>query len=298
MAEVQGAQVDGSLGIAFPRESKLIKYVAATLSLLHQPVVTQRQTQVVCGGLVYMAMFRRQLLGCLNAVWVFIESFETKRVAAQSLPPQCKLELVRFLALVPLARLDFRLSYSEQVTCSDASSSGGGVCASVALSRAGDLAAQGKLRGQLPELRQEHRILTVGLFDGIGALRVAADLLGLEVMGHISVEKEKHAQRVVSSHFPETRHYDDVAMVGDEEVGGWSRDFSQAALVLIGAGPPCQGVSGLKSGGERERSGMSGQASSHMSGGFGSWCSGIFLGVKSIVSWRALLPWTQKIATR
>ena len=248
MAEVQGAQVDGSLGIAFPRESKLIKYVAATLSLLHQPVVTQRQTQVVCGGLVYMAMFRRQLLGCLNAVWVFIESFETKRVAAQSLPPQCKLELVRFLALVPLARLDFRLSYSEQVTCSDASSSGGGVCASVALSRAGDLAAQGKLRGQLPELRQEHRILTVGLFDGIGALRVAADLLGLEVMGHISVEKEKHAQRVVSSHFPETRHYDDVAMVGDEEVGGWSRDFSQAALVLIGAGPPCQGVSGLNAG--------------------------------------------------
>ena len=35
------------------------------------------------------------------------------------------------------------------------------------------------LRGELPELRQEHRVLTVGLFDGIAALRVACDLLGI-----------------------------------------------------------------------------------------------------------------------
>ena len=248
VAEVQGAQVDGNLGVAFPRESKLLKYLAATLTLLHQPVVTQRQTQVVCGGLVYMAMFRRQLLGCLNAIWPFIESFDRLGVSVQALPAHCKLELVRFVALIPLARLDFRLEYSEQVTCSDASTSGGGVCASVALSRAGCLAAQGKLRGQLPELRQEHRVLTIGLFDGIGALRVAADLLGLEVMGHVSIEKEKLAQRVVSSHFPETWHFDDVTLVDEEVVNQWAREFSQAALVILGAGPPCQGVSGLNAG--------------------------------------------------
>lgn len=72
LAEVQGAQVDGNLGVAYPRESKLLKYVAATLSVMELDKVTQRQMQVVCGGLVYVAMFRRQLLGCLNAVWQFI----------------------------------------------------------------------------------------------------------------------------------------------------------------------------------------------------------------------------------
>eukprot|EP00435_Cladocopium_sp_Y103_P057709 s1098_g20.t1 len=245
LAEVQGAQVDGRLGVAYPREAKLLKYMAATMSLLALPKVTQRQVQVVCGGLVYVSMFRRQLLGSLNAVWGFITSFDERRAHTLVMPPNCKLELVRFLSLLPLARLDFRMPYVEQVTCSDASTQGGGVCASVSLSRAGVQAAYGKLRGELPELRQEHQVLTVGLFDGIGALRVAADLLGLQVLGHISVEISAQARRVVESHFPEVHHCEDVALIGEEMVKGWARLYSQASLVVIGAGPPCQGVSGL-----------------------------------------------------
>ena len=244
-AEVQGAQVDGRLGVAYPRESKLLKYLAAALSLMKSEKVTQRQVQVVCGGLVYVSMFRRQLLGCLNAVWRFIELFEQRHVHHMALPDTCRVEILRFIALVPLARLDFRLQYTGQVTCSDASTTGGGVCASTALSRAGSLAAQGCLRGQLPELRQEHQVVTIGLFDGIGALRVACDLLGLQVMGHISVEKDPAAQRVVTSHFPETQHYTDVAAITHDEVHSWACTFSQASLIIIGAGPPCQGVSGL-----------------------------------------------------
>ena len=245
LAEVQGAQVDGQLGVAYPRESKLLKYLAATLSLLSMGHVTQRQVQVVCGGLVYVSMFRRQLLGSLNAVWRFITSFDTLKVHKQRLPPGCQLELVRFLSLIPLARLDFRMEFEEQVTCSDASTKGGGVCASVSLSRAGVEAAHGKLRGELPELRQEHRVLTLGLFDGIAALRVAAGLLGLQVLGHVCVEMSAQARRVVESHFPEAHHCTDVRDVDDAMVRQWSLDFSQASLVLLGAGPPCQGVSGL-----------------------------------------------------
>ena len=92
------------------------------------------------------------------------------------------------------------------------------MCASVALSRAGCLAARGTLRGQLPELRQEHRVLTIGLFDGIAALRVAADLLGLELLGHVSVEANPQAQRVVESHFPEALCYPDVTLISEELV--------------------------------------------------------------------------------
>ena len=54
-AEVQGAQVDGDRGIAYPRESKLLKYLAAGLLLLQQEWVSQKQMQVVCGGLVYIS---------------------------------------------------------------------------------------------------------------------------------------------------------------------------------------------------------------------------------------------------
>lgn len=75
-AEVQGAIVDGVQGVAYPRDQKLIKYICAALQLCESLRVSQRQMQVVCGGLVYVSMFRRALLGSLNAVWAFIESFE------------------------------------------------------------------------------------------------------------------------------------------------------------------------------------------------------------------------------
>ena len=132
-AEVQGAMVDGDAGVAYPRENKLIKYLGATLALVRQEQVTQRQMQVVCGGLVYFSMFRRPMLSCLNSVWMFIESFNDVPARVQALPAQCRLEILRFVALLPLARMDFRTPFSEQVTCSDASSSGGGICASQGL---------------------------------------------------------------------------------------------------------------------------------------------------------------------
>lgn len=242
-AEVQGAQVDGERGIAYPRESKLLKYLGAALSIVEANYVTQKQLQVVCGGLVYFSMFRRPILGCLNSIWNFIDGFDTE--GAKWFPPHCKAEVLKVLGLLPLARLDFRVPFHEQVTCSDASTTGGGICASHGCSPWGQLVARGSLRGELPELRQEHRVLTIGLFDGIGALRVAADLLGLQILGHVSVEVDKHAARVAESHFPEVCQLNTVQEVDDSVVREWARTYSQASVVLLGAGPPCQGVSGL-----------------------------------------------------
>ena len=88
-------------------------------------------------------------------------------------------------------------------------------------------------------------MLSVGLFDGIGALRVALDTLGVQVIGHVSVEKEAAARRVVEAHYPGTVSLSAVEDINEEVVQSWATRFSQCALVLLGAGPPCQGVSGL-----------------------------------------------------
>ena len=244
-AEIQGAEVDGQRGVAYPRESKLLKYVSAALQVCSQKLVTQKQLQVVCGGLVYFSMFRRPLLGCLNSIWKFIESFNSVRFKFRTLPEECRLEILRCVALIPLARIDFRLPMVGEVTCSDASSSGGGICVSTRLSPLGGLAAKGKLRGEQPTAQAEHRVLSIGVFDGIGALRVALDLCSASVVGHVSIEKSKVASRVVENHFPSTLFVEDVALVDEEMVKQWSVQFSQVSLVLLGGGPPCQGVSGL-----------------------------------------------------
>ena len=78
------------------------------------------------------------------------------------LPIPCKLEILRFLCLVPVARMDFRLSLDHRVSCSDASEHGGGLCSSVGLSGLGQLASAGALRGHPGVFRDSDPVLCVG----------------------------------------------------------------------------------------------------------------------------------------
>eukprot|EP00438_Fugacium_kawagutii_P024162 Skav223371 [mRNA] locus=scaffold1536:180534:185737:+ [translate_table: standard] len=244
-AEVQGATVDGCLGVAYPREAKLAKYLALGFKLTQQRFVSQKQLQVVCGGLVYFSMFRRPLLGTLNRVWSFMEEFNHVEGSHLPLPTDCRLEILRMLGLTPLAAISFRLEVDEMVTCSDASNTGGGICRSIGLTQAGTTVAGGALRGEIPQGRGDYTVLSIGLFDGIGALRVGLDLQGVSVAGHVSVERSPSARRVVEANFPGSLHVESVEEVDDEMVRSWSLRFGQVSLVVLGAGPPCQGVSGL-----------------------------------------------------
>ena len=124
---------------------------------------------------------------------------------------------------------------------------GGGGCVSRGLSPYGMAASLSRVRGDIPEEGGFCHILSIGLFDGIAALRVAMDVLRLPMAGHVSVEKSEQAQRVVEAHFPDSITAPDVTLVDLEMCKGWALRFSGVGLILIGSGPPCQGVSGLNS---------------------------------------------------
>eukprot|EP00435_Cladocopium_sp_Y103_P048720 s474_g14.t1 len=141
--------------------------------------------------------------------------------------------------------MNLRAGFGEIVMASDASTTGGGVVASRSLTPYGMVASRAAVRGDLPEEHDFCQILSIGLFDGIAALRVALDCLEVPVVGHISVEKEQAAQRVVESAFADVIKVDDVQAVTQEMVRDWALRFPSVGLILIGAGPPCQGVSGL-----------------------------------------------------
>lgn len=133
--------------------------------------------------------------------------------------------------------MDFRTSVSEAVTASDASTSGGGLCKE--LSPYGIAAAQAQCRGDI--ISQDE----VGPI--IGALRVAVDALRVLVAGYVSAEISEEARRVVESWFPEVLHVHDVCLIDEHEVSSWILRFPGVSAVVLGAGPPCQGVSGLSS---------------------------------------------------
>ena len=100
--------VDGEGGFARPKGEKIAKYASATLALLEKGKCTQKEMQVVAGGLVYFSMFRRPLMGVLNFVWRFTQSFEITDQRVQNIPRGVQSELTIFLGLLPLAHIDFR----------------------------------------------------------------------------------------------------------------------------------------------------------------------------------------------
>ena len=247
-AEVQGAIVDGVEGIAYPKPQKLGLYIGLALELVRRGCATQREMQVVCGGFVYFCLFRRPLLGSLNAVWNFIEEGKkSPPVVRLPLPRNVVQELLRFCALAPLARMDFRLLCQGRVTASDASSTGGGICVSTGLTSYGAAAANATIRGDVPEEHDFVQVLSVGIYDGAGCLRLACDVLGLPMGGHISVEKSPEARRVVEAAFADSLFLEDVEQVTEDTVREWSGRFSQVGLILLGAGSPCLGESGILS---------------------------------------------------
>ena len=165
--------------MAFPKVEKVLKYAHLATLLLKAGRSSQKQMQIVGGGFVYIAMFKRPLLGALNHIWTFIVSCEEyPPVLKFTIPREVKLEIARFLALLPLAYMDFRCEIAPVVTASDASTSGGGVTASQGLTAYGTVASACLTRGDILEPSEVSGVLTIGLFDGIAALRVAADALG------------------------------------------------------------------------------------------------------------------------
>ena len=232
-AEVQGAIIDGVAGRAYPKPAKILKYAQLASLLVGEKRCSVKQAPVVAGGLVYMSMFRRPLVGSLNALWKFLESFKGYPVI-QQIPSEVKLEVARFVCLIPLAQMDFRLDISPEVTASDASTTGGRTHGKHRLTGFGQAAAVASIRGDLPEPSDVCAVLTVGLFDGIGALGVAADACQLPVLGHISVEVKKEASRTLESKLPSTVFVEaGVEAADDEMVRSWACRFSQAAVVIL-----------------------------------------------------------------
>ena len=71
------------------------------------------------------------------------------------------------------------------------------------LSPYGLAASSSLVRGDVPEDHDFCQVLSIGLFDGIAALRVALDVLNAPLAGHVSVEISEEARRVVEANFPD-----------------------------------------------------------------------------------------------
>eukprot|EP00435_Cladocopium_sp_Y103_P060385 s256_g22.t1 len=251
-----GAEIDGKRGtVGAPMQKKLeVAFFAIWLMSLRAPPTKNRL--MVLGRLVRCFEFRRPLMALLSAVWPKGD-LQIRRPLSAS----CIQELLSSLAVLPIAGTDLRAGVSRQVTCSDASEAGGGLCASEGLSDEGHamlqqlqspafrrdrvlpFAAQGAMSNRSAE---GPRILVVSLFDGIAALMVALCRLRCRVVAFASSEVDADCKRLVRRRWPGVIEMGDIEKISQEDLDNLSRSCGHTLdLVLAGGGSPCQDLSVL-----------------------------------------------------
>ena len=128
--------MNGHKGIAYAKCDKASKYLRGVLEVLRQGRASQKQLQMLAGGLVYIFSFRRSLMSSLNEIWSFIVAFGNDK-RSRPLPSKVQSELIAAFFLASVSYMDFRQVCDGTVTASDASESGGGLVCSAGLTKFG-----------------------------------------------------------------------------------------------------------------------------------------------------------------
>ena len=247
-----GAEVDGILGFVGPPSEKILESGWLCVWLLGQTSVGSKPLLMALGRLVRCFEFRRPLLSILDQCWPR-DKFRFRRALSQNTVR----ELVRAVCGLPLAVGSLRTPFSGLVTCSDASTEGGGLCASAGLTTEGEnmlnklesgethcFVPAGAMRSTSTE---GPRILVVSVFNDIGALMVALTRLPCQVIGYASSEVDRERKRVIRRRWPGVIELGDIEKVDLKVVEllqkstGGHMDF-----VLVGISCPCQDVVALE----------------------------------------------------
>ena len=165
--------------------------------------------------------------------------------------------------LAPLYFCSFRAAIDPLVTASDASERGGCLMQSAGLTLEGQAESE-RIGIDHDEdcdatLSAADELVLLSLFDGIGGQRRAMDLLGVAPALYISVECSDPATRVVRRAWPDAIHIKDVKEINAQSFYDWRAKRPRVKRLIISAGFPCQGMSGLNSaakGLEDPRSGL------------------------------------------
>ena len=200
----------------------------------------RREAQVVLGRWIFVLQFRRPAMSVLSRSWEAIRDFwctKGQRLTLES-------ELLTLIGLAPLLQTDLRSEYDGEVTCSDASETGG------AASRAVGLTWSGRSLTRMwtqPNLRPiDIPVLVLSLFNGVGGAFRVYDVLGCNVAGRISVECFKPANRTCRTAWPDLEEIHNVHDVTLEMIRGWANRFGHIAQLHLWGGFPCIHLSSVR----------------------------------------------------
>eukprot|EP00435_Cladocopium_sp_Y103_P046259 s2759_g13.t1 len=228
-----GIRIDGVHKLLGVSAERLLKTIWATLHHLVNPVWSKKETQIILGRWIFVLQFRRAAMGVLSKSW---QVLECKWPSAGQLAT-LKAELLSLVCLGPILQTDLSTPFDGEVTCSDASETGGAAACSDTLTWSGRSLVS--LRNDLRLRAVDCPILIISCFNGIGGAFRLYDILGISPSGRIAVDISRPGNRVTRTVWPDVMEFHDICHIDRAEVLRWANLFPHIREVHFYAGFPC-----------------------------------------------------------
>lgn len=251
-AEELGAFIDGAGQYLGGSPTRFLKLLHGTLWMIDQPLLSKKIVQILAGRWIHVMQFRRPTMSFLDKTWTFIG----RKGYQQGIHQQVRREFFLCLLSIPLMHCNLGANIAEQITASDASSTGGAVGLSKALSNIGKSFVRASLHNQLQT--GQIPVLVISLFGGIGGAFRAYDLLGVRPVGLIHFDIHEPANRIVSRRWPQAEIFEDVKTLDKRLIRDILARYLDIAEIHLWGGFPCTDLSSARA----NRQGLLGPASS------------------------------------
>ena len=235
-----GVRIDGERGLLGGSPARLLKTIFVTLHHMQNTQWSRKESQIVLGRWIFLLQYRRAAMSILARSWEVVSVPWPQRRHLDVLFG----ELMTLIFVGPLLQTDLLAPFDPKVSCSDASESGGACAISAGLSWSGRSFVGARNDLQLGPVKCS--LLIVSIFNGIGGAFRIYDVLGIEPQGRISVEIDRHCNRVTRTAWPDVIELHDVEDITKEEIIRWASLFPHIEELHLLAGFPCIHLSSVR----------------------------------------------------
>ena len=252
VAERLGAVIDGKAGVLRASTQRELEVISLGSWIRMEGEVPRKALQVYAGKMVHILQFRRCMFSYLEEIFSAI----SRGPPMVHVTVKLRNEMLMLEMALPLAQFNLRAVVDPVVTCSDACETGGGICVSSRLSRAGKEEVEAMMEGESREkevksdpfnLAHEERVVVIDLFSGIGGLTNALEKAGVTWHLLVCVEKDKDCRRLLRRVHPGAELINDVKALDEKTLRRLLGKMPEVTGIVVGGGSPCQGLSKLKS---------------------------------------------------
>ena len=239
-----GSAIVGKKLLVMPKPGRILDGLGLAATLMSSAFPKAKHVEIVGGLWIFLIQYAPAVMACGDEIWNII--------LGKTPPEKCAVgvatDFLPWMTLAPLLQIDLGMDTDGLPTCSDASETGGGVCAALKLTARGRARLQEAKAFAKGEIADS--LVLVEHCGGIGAARRALEILGVRPGCHLLTEIHEPAIRVQQAAFPGVIPCGDLADFSAEVLAEALKEVPDPQFLLEVAGTPCQDLSGANAAGQ------------------------------------------------